>query len=144
MAGSQIHRHRIPINCEKSHTVSPLAHFMQSPSSRAYILYHLKIDIQTLGFICRFTFRIARPVTTHHPSHATSYLCYCWLRHALAHPSTYGALLKKANLIIIRKFFFHLFFLFFFFLVSVFCFLFIGFAIWASFVFLLSSLSRAN
>lgn len=49
---SSSHILHAPINCEKSHMVSPLAHLMQSPTSRAYILYHLKIGMRTpLRFI---------------------------------------------------------------------------------------------
>lgn len=72
----QIHRRRIPINCEKSHMVGPLAHFMQSPSSRAhtFISYHLKIGMQTLGFIlgCFAFLRLLRFVL-HVPSHFASF-----------------------------------------------------------------------
>lgn len=96
-----------PINCEKSHMVSPLAHLMQSPTSRAYILYHLKIGMRTL--LPSF---VASPLHLLHVSSLssfhTSYRGVSGLWRG-AFDSTYGALLQKANLIIIRKFFFHLF-----------------------------------
>lgn len=98
---------RIPINCEKSHMVSPLAHFMQSPSSRAYILYHLKIGMQTLGRSLFHVSRVACPIAV--DSRRSHFITRVCLWRALSRARM--ALYWKANLIIIRKFFFHLFLL---------------------------------